>query len=721
MKKVDLTTCDDEPIHIPGAIQPHGAMLVMDADRVVLQASANIASFFGVEAETLVGEVLGEDLISAETWLRVVEETADNAHQGWSFRPLPERRFELLAHRVGDSFVVEIEPPASLETFQFAMHAQEAVGRLQDASNVEQLLETAVKEIQRLIGHDRVMAYRFMEDLSGEVVAETRSDAVEESFLGMRYPASDIPQRARDLYALNPVRLIAEVTDDRAELVPAMNPNTGGPLDLSRSVLRAVSPIHIEYLRNMGVNATMSVSLVVGGRLWGLIACHHYSKKVVSHTERSTARLLSRTLSLVIDHLLRQTEQSERKRKGEARESLVRAVEDEGEVLRGLADNHLELLELLDADAVAVTSDSRVAVYGDGPDVAWVSALVDKLGADPEVGLVATPAVHEGREGIEFSEKATGVLAVPFHRAQNGWLLFFRHERVQQVPWAGEPTKTVTVGEHGERLSPRGSFELWNETVRGTSRPWTAIDEDVAGHLSSDLTRLSLQWASARERIRKLALGMVAHDLRNPMQAVSMAGEILTRSSGSEQIGRHIRNSTRRMRDLMTQLSDVTRLQSDEPLELDFEQVDLGALVHDLVNECELAYPGSTYELYLDEVEPIVGDAGRIEQVVANLLSNARHYGATGKPIVVRLSSTPRRALIEVHNQGEPISKDKFPTLFNPYVRGDSDGNSDGMGLGLFIAKSIVDGHGGKITVDSTAEAGTTFVVAFPFDPVAAE
>ena len=275
---VTLDNCDREPIHIPGLVQPHGALLAFDAAWNTTHLSANAAALLGVPLPQ-VGERLCSGHFDSDAGvhglLQAAVEDAEGQPQAGDVR-FGARLFDVIVHRMGDLVIAEFElrPPSGGEVGDFALKAHRAMDRLKRQSDADSLLALAVQAVRDLTGFDRVMAYRFLHDDSGEVAAESKIDALE-SFKGRRYPASDMPAQARRLYVINSLRLIADVGAQPVAVVAASAALP--PLDMSHCVLRSVSPIHIEYLRNLGVGASMSISIVVNGKLWGLVACHHQS------------------------------------------------------------------------------------------------------------------------------------------------------------------------------------------------------------------------------------------------------------------------------------------------------------------------------------------------------------------------------------------------------------------------------------------------------------
>lgn len=503
----DLTNCDREPIHIPGAIQPHGVLLAVDADlRDVVMASANAGAMLGVADDAVLGasltDLLGEEAV-ASVRDSVEGDRAEVLHlrlEHLAARGATMPTYvDAAVHRSGGRVVVELEgADPHDEALRHYRTARGAMQRLARTASVVELAEGLVGEIADLTGFDRVMVYRFDEDWNGEVVAERRRADLN-PFLGLHYPSTDIPAQARRLYTVNWIRLIADISYTPVAIQPVLDPDSGEPLDLSHSTLRSVSPIHIEYLSNMGVTASMSVSLVVDGELWGLIACHHYSgPHVLSLDVRSASEFLGQVASQLV---------AERER-ADDREAMMRseALLAQVQQATSLAPNPLETLmrtrqltELMGAGGVALCFDGELTTLGTVPDEAALRRIAELLRL-PE----SQPGASRHLQALDpalarVADTAAGALAIG--SAPDRWLCWVRPELTEVVDWGGDPTnKQLALAEDPQvRLSPRQSFEKWQQVVRGHSEPWQSWHLDNASHLASHVA--SLLYANSREQV----------------------------------------------------------------------------------------------------------------------------------------------------------------------------------------------------------------------------
>jgi light-regulated signal transduction histidine kinase (bacteriophytochrome) len=607
------------------------------------------------------------------------------------------------------------------------------VVRLQSARDAASLAQIAAEQVRALTGFDRVMVYRFDAEWNGEVVAESKREDLE-PFLGLHYPASDIPAQARRLYTINWLRFIADVGYRPSPLVPRADPETGAPLDLGHAALRSVSPIHIEYLKNMGVAASMSVSLVIDGALAGLIACHHYSGPwLVPYRVRDTVEFLGQALSWQL-RVLEAAAADQRERVTQVHESeIVRAIATSTDLREGLATP--ALLALVDAAGAAIVLDEGMRTVGEVPPEAAVRALVAELRwSDRDV--ITVDRLTE--ELPSLTPELPGLLAVAISRGLGEYILWFRRPTEQTVDWAGDPRKAlVAAAGVPPRLSPRGSFALWRETVRGRALPWDAWHVRAASNLrqallgvvrmrTAELRALNERLLEA-DRAKDDFIAIVSHELRTPLNAISGYRQLMGTGEGPRETIRKglevIERNTRALTELVDDLLDVSRMVSGK-LALELDPVDLVALVESVIESFAVAAQAKQLRIkrVLDSsATPVLGDDTRLRQVVANLLSNAVKFTPKGGSVTVTLTRADSDAELTVADSGQGIAPELLPLVFDLFRQGDSGLNrrSRGLGIGLALARRITELHGGRITAESAGTGqGAVFRVRIPMAPV---
>jgi light-regulated signal transduction histidine kinase (bacteriophytochrome) len=509
-----LTNCDREPIHIPGAILPHGAMLVLDDDSFeILQLAGDVTGLLGASPEELLGHSADrlfrpqqiENLRALSTNLPLLKPRhLLDPH----LRVAADHPLDASLHRVDGVLVLEFETADITDRFATDPLAavEEMVEGLDAAQSLSALCQMAAERVRNVALYDRVLVYRFMQDGSGWVIAESKQEGLA-PFLDLHYPAADIPKQARALYVKNWLRLITQVNYEPALLVPPNNPRTGKPLDMSQAILRDVSPIHREYLRNMGIDASMSISIVIGGELWGLIACHHYSPRCLPRHLRAVCELFGSMFSYQLDVFEKREQFNARLSSRMVLQSLMLNLAGADDYARGLTEQSPNLLDYIHG-GVAVSVKGALTFLGVTPQKEQITRLIDWLNTHmlDKDGVYATDRLGEFWEPAqEFAAVASGLLVISVSPDPSDFIIWFRPELVETAHWAGQPHKTVSNGPGGEFLTPRKSFEIWQETVRGRGLPWSASDLDAARDLRISLLNVVLRRITEAARERKLA------------------------------------------------------------------------------------------------------------------------------------------------------------------------------------------------------------------------
>lgn len=750
--QVDLSNCDREPIHLSGAIQPHGVLFVLSIPGLaILQQSANAGQVFGAAAGPgrPIGELLDGDCVTA---LAQLAHDSSPAHatliktQALHGGAL----FDAIARRIPEGLLVELEPatsPESLSFNDFYLRARTAVARLQAFTEIGALCRAAVVEVRAMTGFDRVMVYRFDHRDNGRVIAESVREGLE-SYLDLHYPASDIPSQARRLYLLNRLRLIVDVAYQPVPIEPPLSPVTGEPLDLTYSVLRSISPIHVEYLRNMGIHASMSVSLVVDGRLWGLLLCHHYAPRFVSYDVRAACDFLSQTLSWLITAGERSERLEQRARVDDRLRALIQHLSDADDLAAGLTLGAQDLLAIVDAGGAALVHAGRTTAFGAPPPPRVVEALARWLRSRDDRGFFNTERLaSQTTAAAGYVEVAAGLLAVPLDRAGESHLLWFRPGVELTVNWAGDPNKTASLKDGAPRLSPRGSFALWKETIQGGSLPWQPWQVEIAVELGHAIGAIVLRRAAVLEALNhelratteelkraNLAkddfLATLSHELRTPLSA--MLGWIrLARTNQLDQermahaldvIERNAKTQAKLIEDLL----DVSRIISGK-MRLDVQAInllDVARAALDSIRPSAEAKSISIHSVLDPGASIIMGDPARLQQVAWNLLSNAVKFTGKEGHVHLHLTRAESSAAITVSDDGEGIDAAFLPHVFDRFRQayGGVDRIHQGLGLGLAIVRHLVELHGGSVSAFSQGKGrGAVFTVHLPLSPLRAD
>jgi diguanylate cyclase (GGDEF)-like protein len=508
-----LEKCALEPIHMLGLIQPHGLLFALsEPDLVVRHVSANVSALLGMSPQSLLGR-------SLETVLGVplFEMFQHQISSGEPFLAKPlcfsvsgrEIEMQATTNRHDGVLIVELElvhGAHSLKPLELNTHIRIPITRLEQAADLLEMSQLAANEIRRLSGFDRVMVYRFDEHWDGEVIAEAVG-SLPILYLESRFPESDIPSQARQLFLMTPSRSIADVAATSVPIVPDIGPLTGRPLDLTRSCLRSVSPIHITYLRNMHVQSTMTLSIIVNHRLWGLMACHGAAAHRLDHLTRSVCELLAQVfasqVSLRLDNVALQRRLASRK----ALEKCMVEIDQSESLAEPERFQYSQLLELLGADGMISRTNGFVSSRGVTVDEELLLPVITKLQSASVRGVASSNMLGLlDPSAAYYADKASGALYIGLMEATGDYLLLLRRELMATVVWAGNPDKAVSLDDRG-RLRPRTSFAAWKETVRGRSRPWGELELENASLVREQLLRLreADKLHKSEEHVRYLA------------------------------------------------------------------------------------------------------------------------------------------------------------------------------------------------------------------------
>lgn len=576
-----LANCADEPIRFPGAIQPHGLLLTLSEPGLeIIQISANVDTLLAKKPQDLLGQPLH----------RLIGESHTEAVRAALLQPafgdagplhfhLNDTAFEGLLHRHQGVLILELE--IHVDNFQprsvagLNTNLGRMLQRLQVATTLQQLYDISVREIQAMTGYDRVLIYRFEEEGHGQVIAEASAPSME-VFNGLFFPASDIPEQARELYRTNWLRIIPNADYQPVPLVPKLRPDTQAPLDLSFATLRSVSPIHCQYMKNMGVLSSMSISLLKGDKLWGLISCGNRQPLHVPHELRSACQTIGQVLSLQISAMEALETNRQREEKIDALTQLNQAMLDSPQtVFDALAGQPEVLMALTGAGGVAIIEDRQLHRYGNCPEPQEIRALYKWLQDRGEPVFSSHQLAEVYPPAAGYPQVASGLLAMSLPKPVDNGVLWFRPEVKESVSWSGDPRKAMNLenSDAGLRLRPRTSFEIWKVEMAGISRKWSQGDLFAA----NDLRRSALEHDLARQvrreqeavRARDELVAVVSHDLRNPMTVISMLCGMMqkTFSSNGPHTSRRIatapdtmQQAAARMNTLLEDLLDTSKI-----------------------------------------------------------------------------------------------------------------------------------------------------------------
>lgn len=721
----DLDACAREPIHIPGAVQPHGALLVLAPDTLaVLQASANAASLLGEAPRG--DEPLGGQAGALNDRLREWLATGEPSYQ--DALSIDGRDLQVAAHICEDGLIVECESisgdgEASMDRlFPKLRTFAETVPKSEGTRGLAALAARFVREIA---GFDRVLVYRFDPEWNGHVVGEDGNGNLP-SYLDLRFPAGDIPPQARELYKLNRLRMIPTADYEPVPIEPAANPRTGKPTDLSLAGLRSVSPIHLEYMRNMGTAASMSISILVDGELWGLVACHSREPHGVSLNVRSACDFAVQALAMEIGARARAAEASVRAGLGDIQSRLLAAMSAESDWTQGLANNPEDFLAQVNASGAAVVFEEECRLAGKTPDETRVRALVAALEERDETEVFHSDNLSADLpEAADCMAVASGLLAVRISELYPAWVLWFRPEVIETVEWGGDPHKYVR---EAGRIHPRRSFAAWKEQVRGRAHAWQSAEIAAAlslrGSIVGIVLRRAEELAALSEELQRSNKELeafsysVSHDLRAPFRHIMGFAQLLReRADGLDEKSRHYLETISdsaiaagRLVDDLLNFSHVGRT-AIRPASVNMDKL-VGEVRQSL--KMEAGDRGITWTV--DPLPLAWADSTLIRQVVHNLVGNAVKYTERNEHAEIRITGWEEdgRTVYRVSDNGVGFDMTYLEKLFGVFQRLQRAEDFEGTGIGLALARRIVDRHGGRIWAEGKVGEGATFTFALP-------
>lgn len=720
--QVDLSSCDLEPIRVPGSIQPHGRLLVLEPESLALVAwSDNWPDAHLNAMPALLGARRMPVLLpgGSPVSLGTVEVGGE--------------LFDASAHRSERHLIVEFEaalPPAGNEAPIYTL-GRVFLPQLQEADTLVRLAALAAREMKRLTGFGRCLVYRFDEAGHGEVLAEEIEPGYD-SYIGHHFPASDIPQQARALYLVNHFRLIADANYQPVRLRAVDAALTASDIDLSQAQLRSVSPIHLEYMRNMGTLASMSVSIVIDGRLWGLISCHDHAPRFLDTGTRLACEHLGQLLSLQIQSKETNGEVAERLELRQLTLQIVSHLAESDATLQHLVSEASLMLRVMRATGAAVVLDDEVWSVGDVPERAQVQDLASWIaGLGVEVYDSDALAAHFA-PAEAFAGTAAGVLAISISQVHRHLILWFRPEIVRTVRWAGDPHKPMSA--HGGRMHPRLSFTSWVEHIRGRSLPWSAAEAGAASELrqaligvvlrrAEELAAVATELGRANKELEAFSY-TVSHDLRAPMRHIAGYVDLVAQTEGrqlSERAHRylgHVKDAAAFAGQMVDALLDFSRMGRAA---LKQRPVDTASLVDGLVRELTRLEPQRAIEWQIDAALPtLYADPLLLQVAVRNLLANAVKYSRTRHParIAVRAVHDALGDGLEVQDNGVGFQMKYADKLFGVFQRLHQAEEFEGTGIGLANVKRIVERHGGTVRAVGEVDAGACFGFILPrWDP----
>ena len=735
---VNLENCEDEPIHIPGMIQPHGVLISIDSDsEVVNVCSENVSAFLDMDYPEILGKAIHK--IFDADFIRLLRDfKLDSAEHKTTFTAVYNNKsLAFSIHKSDGSIIIEGEPTEvqTNEEAKLFASSKKLLSYIQDTNSLKELCQSVAFAIKNITGYDRVMIYKFDPDYNGEVFAEVKEEHLE-PFLGLHYPHTDIPPQARALYIKNLLRIIGDIDYTPAKLFTYTESNVD-TLDLSFSVLRSVSPIHVEYLKNMGVGATLTVSLLHKGKLWGLISCHHYSPKYLSQETRNAVKLHGHFITSQIDVRLL-NEQYEVSRK--AIENVDRLSSKELEFNRGSIDTLFEddaIFKLCNSQGVAALIGKKIYKRGNTPsgdEIKLISEILFDIQSNGE--LISSSFPKQSSDVQSIAKRYPGI---NFHVLDDSnCIIWFREPTVRSIKWAGDPSKAIEKDKNG--LSPRKSFETFVENVKDTSAPWLQSEIDACYKFKyffqSFLRAIITNEAKEKQRILSDNLKAVnseleniswisTHDLQEPLRKIQMMASTMLEdqerfkvTGAAEMRISRMSKSAERMQTLIKNILDYNKTSTKEE---DFEEVNTQDVAKSVREELKETLTEENANIEIDENLPsVAGLPFLIKQCFLNTIYNSLKFKHPERNVRVRIyndAEHPKNniySVIAIQDNGIGFDNDHHDHIFKIFTRLHNKSDYEGTGIGLALCKKIMLKHNGFIDAEGKKNEGATIRLYFP-------
>jgi chemotaxis family two-component system sensor kinase Cph1 len=733
--QVTLSNCDREPIHIPAQIQSHGFLIVLDAESLITYYSDNVYKFIPKLTKDLLGCSLSylESFIGISYqpyFLRNLLASTNSTSTFEKTNPVPVEisgnNYYLIVSRSESFFLLEFEEVLS----DFELEVQNVIGQsiaqVLAHKKVNLLLEQAAYEVKEIISFDRVMIYQFMEDGHGMVVAESKVSELE-SWLGLHYPASDIPQQARALYKLNLTRLIADVHSLPSKISTATS--NLSPLDLTNSQLRAVSPIHIQYLKNMGVVSSFSISVICNGELWGLIACHNYSPRFIDYKSREYAKLIGQILSSALQFRSEENDKNEVDALKLNVDKLGKRLLGQQDMLSALTSDPLSLMQVVPSNGVLLAAGGNSFRFGVTPNLVLEKALLKWVSTHVTTDIFCHSNLSNLIPEAKGSEEvASGFMFCRILPDSEDCLIWFRPEQIYHVNWAGNPNKPPADDQDPmAQISPRASFEVWKQAVTGISKEWKNEERNAVELLQQEiLSAASIQAGAVKEMNARLKEAYeeletfsytISHDLKNPIASIKTYAQLLIRDKNLEGRGQLMLQRIADRADQMNlMINAVLNYSKIGKIKMNSVKMKMDSVLQDIINDLQIVHHEHAPQVTVNTAHDLHGDEVMLHQIFSNLIGNAVKYSQKSRPPMVSIHSTVENneVIYVVKDNGLGIADADQDRIFELFNRMDNVRDIEGSGVGLAIVKRIVDKHKGRIWVKSELGKGSAFHVALP-------
>ena len=745
-----LANCEDEKLHFIESVQSFGFLLAINPEsKIVEVVSENIGQLF--KKEIVPGKTLATELIAipspeAHTFSTIYADVKSkglrHAYQ-WKFVENSlhikdwDKEGSGVVFESNGLLVIEFEPSPQL-SYEAAQKwlpvdtdIRTLLPNLQNCKSVMDVADSIAAVFKSYIGFESVMIYRFDETFCGEVIGEAKERDTR-SFKGLVFPTSDIPSQARELYKLNRVRCVFDTEEAPVSLLPTIANNNRIPLDLSMSMVRSVSPMHLQYMRNMGVRSSFSVSLMFEDRLWGLIACHNAEPLYIDQKKRLVCESLGHMYAWQLHTKSLHEKKEQFQQRQRTLNSVVHKLTTYSNPLEAISSKEKELLDVTDTCGLAVITPSGNYTVGRTPSESVIEILLEKFSdKKSELAVAVSKLGDDITETLDLNG-VRGIYISCVSPALGYYTIWFREQRDKLIRWAGKDAASKDIG---KSLTPRHSFDLYLQSIADESTAWSDDDKLIIegfDHLFipyalSLKTSLDKQIVKLEEldKAKDHFLASISHELRSPLNSIvgwtDLALMDVTNVERMTDALGVIKRAASTQASLINDILDLSRIISGT-MKLSTHTLKIASSISEVAKSFEAGFTSKKIQLSLNfdsENTQILGDELRIKQVVSNLLSNALKFTQKGGMVLVSGARDHSNYVFTVRDNGKGMTKEQLAHVFERFYQGMNEHNRHGLGLGLSIVKNLIEMHGGTIVADSDGlNSGTTFSVSLPIAPV---
>lgn len=717
-KITDINKCEDEPIHLIPNVQQFGCLLVLDYKDTIIQCSNNTIDILNIASQELLDTKIDKHIPLD------LKNTSGNNPIITTCNTIP---ILINVHEYESYVILDIEQLSDTDwdQFQFQQYMINSLNNLSNCNNLTDLSNNITQTTKDLFDYDRVMLYKFDEHWNGQIIAETKEEHLT-SWLGINYPATDIPANARQLFLKQGVRVISNVEETNAALTPTVNCVTNSLTDISKSHFRAASPFHLEYLKNMKVSATLTCAIVNDDKLWGLIACHNYSAKSLSFQKRQACLLYSKMISNQISIKQSNFYLQKINNHSTVRLKLVENMSEKWDLIKGLTQHNVTGLNLLESDSFIIAYNDTIYNLGNTLEQSILKKLIKELEQlTKQSDYFISNNISEDIDWLKtYSKDISGVMYFRISKKSNESVLWIRKEKIDTKIWGGNLDKINIEKETNSRLSPRKSFEKWSQNVKHTAIKWEAHEVSAAKALVNDIKNIIVTKFSEVNKLNKQLRNLnqelesfsysVSHDLRGPLRGIDGFANILKEDYfdvlddfGKESVETII-NSAEKMNSLMDDILSYSGLSKVDKID---DYHNLNNIISDVLKDNDLLKNNPKTNIIINPNLPeIFGDKMMIYQLISNLITNAFKYSSKvdNPKIEIDYYNDGEKNIYFVKDNGIGFKPEYSKKIFGVFMRLTNKDYS-GTGVGLAIAQRIVYRHSGDIWAESQLNKGAKF------------